>query len=132
MLEGRNSDWELSKRRPVLPTYVTHQAELRCDIVNYTGHHLLRHFHRNIDLGAANSLAKTGKNGTQIREMRSKAEFVVDLRLISESDAKFGDRPEQYSDVATECFVLRLQPEAAVRDTWTDVVDLRLKEETSA
>src|SRR6266481_7021456 len=132
LLECGYSDWELSERGPVLPSYIAHQAELGCDLVEHTRHHLLRHFHGNIDLGSTDSLAKTGKNRTEVREMRPKAELVIDWRLIGESNTKFGDRPQQNADVAAESDIPRLEPQAAVRNTRTNVVDLRLEEETSA
>src|SRR5580700_1498137 len=59
LLERGNSNRELSKRRPVLPSYVSHQAPIRSDVVESAQHHLLRHFHRDIDLYAADSRAKT-------------------------------------------------------------------------
>src|SRR5260370_24794526 len=132
LLERGDCNWEFPEGRPVLPSYVSHQAELGCDLVERACHHLLRHFHRNVDLGSSDSLAKTGKNWAEVREMRPKAELEVDWRLIGETDAKFGDRPEQNADVAAECFVPRLESEAAIRHSWTNVVDLRFEQQTSA
>src|ERR1700719_22220 len=58
LIRRRNPDWELPERRPVLPSHVAHQAPVGSDIVEPTQHHLLRHFHRDIDLCAADCLPK--------------------------------------------------------------------------
>src|SRR5271170_2762692 len=36
LLGRRNSDWELSERRPVLPSYIAQQAEVGYDVVGRT------------------------------------------------------------------------------------------------
>src|SRR5271170_8002466 len=131
LVEGGDSDRKLSERRPVLPSNVAHKAPVRGEVVESAQHHLLRHLNRDIDLCTSDSLAKTGENWTQIREMRPKAELVVDRRLIGETDAEFSDRPEQYADVTAECFIPRLEREAAIRHTRKNIVNLRLKQETS-
>ena len=67
----------------------------------------------------------------ETRDVRPKAEFVIDRRLIGEADAEFSDRPEQYADVAAECLIPRLDRQAAVRHARKCIVNLRLKQKTS-
>src|ERR1700691_287677 len=105
LFRRRNADGKLSKRRPVLPAYVTHQAEAWRDLVERAHHDLLRHFHRDVYLSAADSRAKARENRTETRQMRAKAKLVVLRRLIGHSYAKLGNRFEQYPGVATKCLV---------------------------
>src|SRR5262249_5428719 len=111
--------------------HVAHQAEVACNIVDCTCHHLLWHFHRNIDLYSSDSAAQQRKTRTEICKMRPKAELVIDRQLIGDPNAKFGHRFDHIPDISTECFVPRLQGEAAIRHTRKSVVNLRFKLEST-
>src|ERR1019366_2858516 len=73
----RDSDRELPKRRPILPSDITHQAEAGYDLVKRTRHHLLRLCQREIGFYSGDFPANKVETGTEASDVRPKAELVV-------------------------------------------------------
>src|SRR5208282_55139 len=127
---SRDSDRELCERRPVLPSDITHQTPVGQDLVKAAQHHLLRLGQRDVHFYSGDSLANMAEKRAETRHVRAKAELVVFRRLISESDAKFRNRPEQHANLGAERFIPRLHREAPIRRAWRGIVNFRLKGET--